>query len=77
MSDNSYQRYKWVRSQLETDVEYQYLLRRLGECAPAFGEAVAALSPDHRDAVMEYLGILAELDARVLELACFCPSGDS
>ena len=73
MPDKSYERYKRVRSQLETDGEYRYLLRRLEECTPAFGEAVAALSPGHRDAVMEYLGILAELDARAVELACFGP----
>ncbi len=73
MSKATYERYKWVERQLETDEEYQMLMVRLRENEPAFHAALNALSPDQRGAIVEHMGICAELAERTTEIACFGP----
>lgn len=73
MEKDSYERYKWVQAQLETDWEYLHLMERLRENTPAFQAALNALTQEHREAVIEHIGICGELAERTTEIACFGP----
>ena len=71
MSKAAYERYKWVEKQLETDEEYQMLLARLRENESAFHGALNALNQAQREAVIEHMGICAELAERTTEICCY------
>ena len=71
MSKQAYDRIQKLRSQLDSDPEYQELERRRMEAESGFSAALDALVPEQRQNVMEYLGILQELGLREIELACF------
>lgn len=73
MYDKPYERYKWTAEQLYTDTEYLHLTARLRQAAPDFQAAMNQLSPEHRQNVTEYLGILAELQDRSVQIACMAP----
>ena len=73
MSKIAYERYKWIERQLETDEEYRMLLVRLRENEPAFHAALNALNQAQREAIIEHMGICAELAERTTEIACFGP----
>lgn len=73
MINKSYERYKWVQKQLETDGEYQHLMQRFWENEPDFRAAMDALNEEQRMAVMEYIGIYGELAERSIEIACCAP----
>ena len=73
MFDKAHERYKWIKRQVELDEEYLHLMGRLWENEPEFQSAMAALSQEHRDAVIEHLGILAELSDRTTEICCYMP----
>ncbi len=73
MSKAAYDRYKWIEKQLEADEEYQLLMRRLRENEPAFHAALDTLTPEHREAIVEHMGICAEMAERTTEIACFGP----
>ena len=73
MFDRAHQRYKWIKEQVEVDEEYLYLMGRLRENQPAFHAALNALSQEHRESIIEYLGILAELSDRETEICCYMP----
>lgn len=73
MSKTAYDRYKWIENQLETDEEYQLLMARLRENEPAFHAALDTLTPELREAIVEHMGICAEMAERTTEIACFGP----
>ena len=73
MFEKAHERYKWIKRQVELDEEYLHLMGRLRESEPEFQSAMAVLSPEQRDAVIEYLGILAELSDRTTEICCYMP----
>ena len=73
MSKAAYERYKWIEAQLESDPDYLALMRRLRENEPAFHGALNALNPEQREAIIEHMGICAELAERTTEIACFGP----
>ena len=66
-------RYCAIEKALETDEEYLALQKALGACLPRFQAAMAALSEDERAVITEYLGICAEMEERIVVLACFVP----
>lgn len=73
MDSLAHERYKWIKRQLEEDPEFLHLQDRLREAAPDFSAAMDALSPEHRQSITEYLGILAELSDRTVEICCLMP----
>lgn len=70
---SAFHRYLWVQDRLESDREYAALLRRQQELEPVFQAVFRSLSEPDRAILTEYLGLLAELENRALELACFAP----
>ena len=73
MFDKAHERYKWIKRQVEMDEEYLHLMERLRNNQLAFQAALATLPPEHREAIIEYLGILAELSDRTTEICCYMP----
>ena len=73
MFDKAHERYKWIKRQVETDEEYLHLMGRLRENEPAFQAALNTLPQEHREAIIEHLGILAELSDRTTEICCYMP----
>ena len=73
MSKESYERYKWMEKQLETDVEYLHLMARLREQTPAFQAVLATLTQEQKADLIEYMGICGELAERSTEIACYAP----
>jgi hypothetical protein len=73
MSKAAYARYQWIEAQLESDPEYLALMERLRHNEPAFHAALDALNPEQREAIIEHMGICAELAERTTEICCFMP----
>ena len=73
MENKAYERYKWLCQQLEVDEEYLHLLERLRLAQPDFAAAMAALPPEHRQSIFEYIGILGEIAERAKEISCYGP----
>lgn len=73
MENKAHERYKWIKQQLETAGEYLHLMERLRENEPAFQAALDTLSPEHRESILEHLGILGELSDRTTEICCYMP----
>ena len=71
MKDKIYHRYCAMEAMIAQDEEYCYLKQRLEEVSPGFESAVSQLTPQAQAAVTEYLGILAEIQQRITELAAF------
>lgn len=55
--------------QLGTDSEYAALTQTYTEACQAFQLVVSALKPSQREIIYQYLGILAEMQMREIELA--------
>ena len=73
MYDKAHERFKWIMRQVETDTECLYLMKRLRENEPDFQAAMHALSQEHRDSIIEHLGILEEIADRTTEICCYMP----
>ena len=73
MENKAHERYKWLCQQLEADEEYLHLLERLRLAQPDFSSAIAALPPEHRQSIFEYIGILGEIAERAKEISCYGP----
>ena len=73
MENKAHERYKWLCGQLEVDEEYLHLLELLRLAQPDFAAAMAALPPEHRQSIFEYIGILGEISERSKEISCFGP----
>lgn len=73
MLEQAYQRYEYIRRAQESDPEYLALRQRFLDQEPEFRALMQGLPPAKRQVINEYLGILAELEERAMELACFAP----
>lgn len=73
MDQTAYERYKWTQQQLDTDAEYLHLLVKFQEAQADFRAAMETLTPEHRQNVTEYLGLLGELQDRSVQIACMAP----
>ena len=73
MFDKAHERYKWLKGQLELDGEYLHLMEKLRINQPAFQAALDTLPPEHRESILEHLGILGELSDRTAEICCYMP----
>ena len=73
MDNLAHARYKWIHSQMEEDAEFLHLRERLRQAGPDFQAAMDALSPEHRQSITEYLGILGEISDRITEISCYVP----
>lgn len=73
MSVNSYERYKWMEKQLETDSEYQHLMQCLREHTSAFHAVLESLTEAQKQDIIEYIGLCSELAERSTEIACCAP----
>ena len=71
MENKAHERYKWLCQQLEQDAEYLHLMERLRLAQPDFAAAMAALPPEHRQSIYEYIGILGEIAERSKEISCY------
>ena len=73
MNQTAYERYQWTQEQQFTDVEYLHLMEKIREAQADFRAAMEDLTPERRQDVTEYLGLLAELQDRAIQLACMAP----
>ena len=73
MLEQAYKRYEYIRKAQESDSEFLALRQRFLAQEPVFRTLMEGLQPEQREVITEYLGILAELEERVMELACFAP----
>ena len=73
MDQTAYERYKWTWEQVEADDEYRFLMEKFREAQADLRAAMDRLSPEHRQNVTEYLGLLAELQDRAVQIACMAP----
>ena len=73
MSEQHYTRYCAIEKALENDGELGLLKRRLEAVTCELQTVLSRLSEEDRATVTEYLGIQAEIDQRIVELACFIP----
>lgn len=71
MLERAVRRYDQMRKELETDPEYQALAGELRELEPHFQAAVAMLPQEHRDMIMEFIGVYGEMAERETEIACY------
>ena len=67
----AYTRYCAVEEQWDNDKELSMLKQRLAEESAALNRVLARLPEEDRAVVSEYLGLLAEIGQRIVELACF------
>lgn len=73
MNQTAYARYLRVAEQTGIDPEYRELERRRVDAEPQVKAFLDTLSQDQRDILMDYFGILQEMELRVLEFAYFAP----
>ena len=73
MSQQAYGRYLWVMEQIDTDPEYRELERRRIQAEPQVQAFLESLSQDQQDMLIDYFGILQEMELRVLDFAYFAP----
>ena len=71
MSNDFYTCYNAIGEHLETDEELNYLKQKLQEASKQLCVLMSQLSAEQRDILTEYLGICAEIDQRIIEIACF------
>ena len=64
-----YNKYLALQADLETDMEYQALLQENRSADDRLRELIQILEPDQQDVIHQYLGTLAELQMREIELA--------
>ncbi len=71
MSEQFYTHYRSLEAQMAADGELQTLRQRLAAQEPLLREAIGQLPPEQQQEIWEYLGILAELSQRVVEIVSF------
>ena len=71
MENKAHERYKWLCRQVEEDEEMRHLTQKLRQAQPDFAAAMAALPPEHRQSIYEYIGILGEIAERTKEISCY------
>ena len=71
MLKEAYARYCAIEEQLENDKELGALKQRLAEESSALNRVLDRLSEEDRAVISEYLGLMAEIEQRIVELSCF------
>ena len=71
MTEKDYTRYCAIEVRLKNDDEMKVLKHRLEAASADLDSVLSRLSNGEQAAVTEYLGILAEIQQRIVELACF------
>ena len=71
MLKEAYARYCAIEEQLENDKELGALKQRLAEETAALNRILDRLPEEDRAVILEYLGLLAEIEQRIVELSCF------
>ena len=72
MIETAYLRYSTIEEKLENDEELKCLKQRLQETSGQVCSLMAQLTEQQRSILTEHLGICAEIDQRIVEIACFC-----
>ena len=72
MSKDFYTRYHAIEECLGTDEELNHLKQQLQEASEQVRALMSQLTAEQWDVLTEYLGICAEVDQRIVEIACFC-----
>ena len=72
MIDKAYSRYNAIEEKLENDEELNFLKQRLQETEEQVHTLMSQLTEEQRTILTEHLGICAEIDQRIVEIACFC-----
>ena len=71
MLKEAYARYCAIEEQLVNDKELGALKQRLAEESSALNRVLDRLSEEDRAVISEYLGLMAEIEQRIVELSCF------
>ena len=71
MLKGAYARYCAIEEQLVNDKELGALKQRLAEESSALNRVLDRLSEEDRAVISEYLGLMAEIEQRTVELSCF------
>ena len=71
MADTRYEIWKKLQVRLQTDPEHQTLENVRRGAEPGFLAMLETLDPQQQETLVNYFGILQELDLRALEVACF------
>ena len=74
MIGKAYSRYIAIEEKLENDEELKHLKQQLQETSGQVQALMSQLTEDQRQTLTEYLGICAEIDQRIVEIACFWES---
>ena len=72
MSSDLYAQYNTIEEQLETDEELNHLKQRLRKTSEQVHALISQLTAEQQDILTEYIGTCAEVDQRIVEIACFC-----
>ena len=72
MSNDFYSRYCEIEEKLENDEELNHLKQRLQETFEQVQALMSQLTEEQIAILAEYLGTCAEVDQRIVEIACFC-----
>ena len=72
MIHNTYSHYCILEEKLENDEELKHLKQQLQKTSEQVSLLKEQLTEQQQDILTEYLGICAEIDQRIVEIACFC-----
>ena len=71
MIEEAYARYCTIEEKLDKDEELNHLKQRLQETSGQVCSLMAQLTEQQRSILTEHLGICAEIEQRIVEIACF------
>ena len=71
MLKEAYDRYRAIEALLESDEELSILKQRLLKASMELESILARLAEDEQAVITEYTGLLAEIEQRIVEIACF------
>ena len=71
MIDKMYSRYCAIEEKLEKDEELNILKQRLWETSEQINTLMSQMTGEQQQILAEYLGTCAEIDQRIVEIACF------
>ena len=72
MSNDFYARYCAIEEKLDKDEELNVLKRRLWETSEQINTLMSQMTGEQQQILAEYFGTCAEIDQRIVEIACFC-----
>ena len=71
MIEEAYVRYCAIEAKLENDEELNHLKQRLQDSSEKICALMSQLTEEQQVILTEHLGICAEIDQRIVEIACF------